>query len=285
MSVDLGTAGWDLVGVVDGFALITHAVIRKSRWLDTRTWPPKLLPVRDEWTMAVCPGATLAGWTAQSVFTWKAPDKRRTQIKLPANTGVRTVGFLDAKPAVVPGFLGVHRLPPLRHPKAPMIFDGTWRALDGAGGSDPSLSAIVPLDGGGALVVWDGRVLRYADGALTETAAGDLPRAHPNIYSGFVSCGDGFVTAAGGKLVWVQRGGKHREDRAVGKLQIVSVAQYEDRLLVREASKHWLYDAETRAVERLDLGADLPDPRVLFWAPCGLLGLVDQERVLVRFRV
>lgn len=98
MSVDLGTAHWDVVDVVDGFALLTNSVTQKSRWLDVRTWPPKRLPIRDEWTRAVCAGATLAGWTAQRVYTWKAQDKRRTELALPAKTGFRAVGFLDGKP-------------------------------------------------------------------------------------------------------------------------------------------------------------------------------------------
>jgi len=287
MSVDLGTAHWDLVGLVDDFALITNSITRKSRWVDVRTWPAKLMPVRDEWTRAVCAGATLAGWTEQHVYTWKAPDKRRTAIAMPAKkTGVRRVGIVGGKPLVVPGFLGdVSRSAPLVYAKTPMIYDGAWKPLAGKGGNDPTQTAIVPLDDGTALVVWDGRVLRFADGALVETDAGDLPPAHPNVEPGWVPCGDGFVTAAGGKLVWVRRYGKQREDRAVGKLQITRVAHYEDRLLLRTPDAYHLYDAETRAVESLDLGSSHPHPWVLFATRCGLLGLVDQERVLVRFRV
>jgi hypothetical protein len=287
MSVDLGTAHWDVVDVVDGFALLTNLVTQKSRWLDVRTWPPKRLPIRDEWTRAVCPGATLAGWATQRVYTWKAQDKRRTELVLPAKTGFRAVGLLDGMPAVVPGALGADdRSSPLDVAQAPMIFDdGAWRPLAGEGGGEATLSAIVPLDDGSALVVWSGRVLRYAGGKLVETAAGDLPRAHPSFHAGFLPSGDGFVTAAGGKLVWVVRHGKQRDDRAIGKLQIVSVARYEGLLLVREPARYHLYDESTRKLEPLDLGSSAEEPSVVFPAPCGLLGLVDDARVVVRYRV
>ena len=276
--MDLGKAHWSLVGVVDGFALLTHWIDQRSRWVDLRTWPPKLLPLRDEWTRAVCAGATLAGWKQQRVFTWAAPDKRRTGLELPTKKhGYRAIGMLDGKVTVVPGFLGLdNHSSPLTCALRPLR-DGTQ--LDGEGGDETRTAAIVR-----DLVVWGGRVFRYVAGALVPTDAGDLPRAHPNFPPGFVPTEDGFITAAGGKLVFVSRHGKQREDRKVGTLEVTSVARYGDKLLVGERFHYVLYDEDTRAVEPLDLGIVADKPTV-FPAPCGLVALVDQDKQLVRLRV
>ncbi|MBA3503263.1 MAG: hypothetical protein M4D80_21380 [Myxococcota bacterium] len=280
MSVDLGKAHWSFVGIVDGFALLTHWIEKRSRWIDLRAWPAKLLPVRDEWTRAVCAGATLAGWKHQTVYTWKAPDKRRTEITLPKKFGYRAIGMLGGRVTLAPGFLGKDNHSSSLHiGRAPVRHDGEWRPLDGEGGDQPTVAAVV-----GDLVVWDGRVFRYAAGTLVATDAGDLPRAHPNFAAGFVPTEDGFITAAGGKLVFVARHGKQREDRKVGKLEVTSVARYEDKLLVADRFTYALYDEDSRAIEPLELGI-VEDTPTLIPAPCGLVALVDQDSRLVRLRV
>jgi hypothetical protein len=230
-----------LVGVVDGFAMITDG--KQSRWLDVRAWPVKLLPLRDEAVRAVCPGATLT----DRVYTWFAPGKKR--VALPP-IDAHAVGFLDGKPAV-PGM---------------MFDDGAWRALGGTAG--PGTHHAIA----GKLVVWGGRVLRY-DRTLVETHAGDLPAGDTTV----IAHEDGFVCAAGGKLVVVTREGKQREDRALGKRHVDTVTRYNDRWLVRAGNRYFLDD------EPLDLGSTLPHPSAVFSAPCGLLGIVD--KALVRFRV
>jgi hypothetical protein len=280
MSVELGKPNWSFVGIVDGFALLTHWIDQRSRWVDLRAWPAKLLPLRDEWTRAVCAGATLAGWKQQRVFTWTAPDKRRTEIELPTKRhGYRAIGVLGGRVTVVPGFLGwQNHSSPLACAKLPLRFDGDWKPLDGEGGDETTLAAIV-----GDLVVWGGRVFRY-DGALNPTDAGDLPRAHSSSSRSFVPVEDGFITAAGSKLVFVSRHGKQREDRRVGKLEVTSVARYEGKLLVGERFQYSLYDEDTRTARPLDLGIHAERP-TLIAAPCGLVALVDQDRTLVRLRV
>jgi hypothetical protein len=232
------------------------------------------LPLRDEWTRAVCAGATLAGWKQQRVFTWSAPDKRRTEYALPSKQhGYRAIGMLDGKVTLVPGSLRVdNHASPLTCAPRPLR-DGT--PLDGEGGDETTTAAIVR-----DLVVWGGRVFRYVAGALVATDAGDLPRAHPD----FVPTEDGFVAAAGGKLVFVSRHGKQREDRKVATLEVTSVARYEGKLLVGERSRYALYDEDTRAALPLDLGIVADEPTV-FPAPCGLVALVDQDKQLVRLRV
>jgi hypothetical protein len=266
--------------MVDGFAMLTHWIDKRSRWVDLRAWPPKLLPLRDEWTRAVCAGATLAGWTRQSVFTWKTPELRRTEIALPKKFGYRAIGMLGGKVTVVPGFLGEDNHSSSLHvARTPMRHDGAWQPLAGEGGGQPTVAAIA-----GDLVVWDGRVFRYVAGALVATDAGDLPAAHPNFAAGFVPTDDGFITAAGGKLVFVSRHGKQREDRKVARLEVTSVARYEDKLLVAERYRYALYDEDTRTVEPLDLGI-VEDTPTLIPAPCGLIALVDDDQRLVRLRV
>jgi hypothetical protein len=229
-----------LVGVVDGFAMITDG--KQSRWVDVRAWPAKLMPLRDEAVRAVCAGATLT----DRVYTWFAPGKKR--VELP-KVEAHAVGFLDGKPAV-PG----------------MIFEDVWQPMGGSPG--PGTHHAIA----GSLVVWGGRVLRH-DRTLLETHAGDLPPGDTTV----VPTDDGFVCAAGGKLVFVTREGKQREDRAIGKLHVDTVTRYGDRWLVRAGGRYFL-DGEP-----LDLGSTLPHPGVLFAAPCGLLGIV--EKTLVRFRV
>jgi hypothetical protein len=231
--------------------------------------------LRDEWTRAVCAGATLAGWTHQTVYTWKAPDKRRTQIPLPKKFGYRAIGILDGRVTLVPGFLHEdHHTSSLDVAPTPVRHDGAWQPLPGEGGDQPASAAVA-----GDLVVWAGRIVRCAGGALVPTDAGDLPRAQA-----FVPTHDGFIAAAGGKLVFVSRHGKQREDRKIGKLEVTSVARYEDKLLVAAGYTYALYDEDTRQVEPLDLGI-VDDTPALIPAPCGLVALVDQASKLVRVRV
>jgi hypothetical protein len=238
VSHDLGIRA-RLVGIAGGFAMITDG--KQSRWVDVRTWPPTLLPLRDEVVRGVCAGATLT----DRVWTWSAPDKKRTELP---RVEAHAVGFLDGKPAV-PG----------------QIFDGAWRTVGGTPGAGTH-HAIT-----GSLVVWGGRIYRH-DGALAETFAGDLPAGDTTV----APTEDGFVTAAGGKLVVVTREGRQREDRA-WSVPIDRVLPYEGRWLARAGDRWRLDDAP------LDLGSSLPHPRDLIAAPCGLLGIV--ERRLVRYRV
>ena len=273
MSYDLGRRHWRYVGIVDGFVLVTHAESRQSRWLDLHRWPPKPLPIRDEWTRAVCAGATLVGWNAQRVYTWSAPEKRRTPIALPKEHGYRAVGMIEGRVVLVPG-----ALEPSPLPRAPttIVYDNGWRPLAGAGGHAATMAGVV-----GRFVVWGGRVLRYADGLLP-VVAGDLPASDG---LDLVPDGDGFITVAGGKLVFVSLDGAQREDRAVGQLALVGVTRYEGALLLRDARKHYLYDREARTHAPLDLGTTADDPATLFAAPAGLIGLTDDGRYLIRYRV
>ena len=267
MSVDLGTTHWQLAGVIDGWAMLTSFVQKQSRWVDLRSWPPKLYPKRDEWTRAVCAGATLAGWKTQSVFTYVAPDKRRTERALPAKFGYRAIGMLDGRVVVVPGFLGVDNHSSPQHvARAPMMFDREWRTLDGEGGSDTTTSAIV-----GDLVIWSGRVFRWQD----ELVPVDLEVSGRD----FIPTDDGFVCLDRGKLVVVTRHGKQREDRALG---VDRVLRYEGRYLVW-AKQYWLYDLETRSKEPFDIG--VPSVGDLIAAPCGLVALDDDGRYLIPIRV
>ncbi len=268
MSVDLGTAHWKVVGVVDGRALVTSWILQTSRWIDVRTWPGTLGPARDEWTRAVAPGAALVGWKTQTVYV--DHGTRRRELKLPVKKyGYRAIGVIGGKAVVVPGYLAeANRSPPLAVAQAPMIHDGEWRKLAGDAGTDSTVSAVV-----GDYVIWCGRV-HFFDGGL-------VPIAELRGATTFVASDGGFVTAAGGKLVVFA--GKQREERAVGKLAIETVARYEDRLLLGDGRHYYLYDLDARTHERLDLGVP-EDPRDLVVAPCGLLALVDQNRRLMRFR-
>ena len=259
MAVDLGIRGWTFVGLVDGHALVTHAIERRSRWVDLNAWPGTLLPVRDEWTRAVCAGGALVGTARQTVHAQRALDKRRTELRLPSS-GFRAIGNLGGKLVVVPELGG-----------APLIHDGTWRPLAGEGGR-VARAAVV-----GDFVIWGGRVLRYDGGALVATAAGELPSADD---PGYVPTADGFITCGDGKLVIVARHGERRDDVAVGELAVVHVLEYDARLIVFDGHKHHWRDGEP-----VDFGSSLPDPPTLIPAPCGLIALVDSGRSLVRIRM
>lgn len=199
MSLALGMRA-RLVGVVDGFAMLTDGA--RSRWLDVRRWPAKLLPLRDEAVRAVCAGATLT----DRVYTWTAPDKKRAELP---KIDARAVGFREGLPAV-PGF----------------VFGGAWRATGIAAGPGTHHGIV------GDFVVWGGRV--YFDDR--ETHAGDLPPGDTEL----VPFEDGFACAAGGKLVTVTRQGKQREDRAIGALHVDGVARYAGGWLVRAGDRYYL---------------------------------------------
>ena len=277
MSLDLGSPHWKLVGVVDGSALFTQWSEQRSRWVDVNEWPGKLEVAREEWTRAVCPGASLVGWKQQKIYL----DKRKP-LELPTKKhGYRAIGMLDKRVVVVPGHLGMdNKSSPLTCATTPMIYDGTsWKKLDGQGGLDTPHAAVVPLDDGRALVVWGGRVLVF-DGALSTTEAGDLPRTHPNFDPGHVATGDGFITVGGGKLVTISDAGNKREETRIGKLELVSVLRHDDRLIVFDGRSHYFDDGT-----RVDFGSSLEHPATLVAAPCGLVALVKDDRVLVRVRV
>jgi hypothetical protein len=274
MSVDLGVHHWQLVGVDAGVAVFTNLAVQRSRTVDLHTWPPKLYPPRDEWTRAIGPGATLVGWKRQTVYVQKEITKQRTERALPAKQhGFRAIGMLGGQLCVVPGSLAAdNRASPLTSAPAPLVWDGAWKPLAGDGGSGTQAAVI------GELVVWSGRVLHHDAGRLVATHAGDLPGGDASL----VPLDDGFATVGGGKLVVVTRHGKQREDRAVGKLSLVTILGYDGALLLGDGERYHRYDGGTH--EPFDLGGvDRPD--ALIAAPCGLIALVDRGRRLVRLRV
>ena len=210
MSVELGKAPWSVVGVAAGHAMLTTG--KQSRWIDLRTWPGKLLPLRDEHVQAVCDGATLTG---ARVWTWAAPDKKRTEIALPSD-GWLAIGKLDGALCVAG--------------KAVMTVEGKLLAE----GGDAPLAAFA-----GDLVCCGGRVFR----ALA--VIDDLP---PQITS-VIGTSDGLIAIGGKKLVEIE-GRRWNETKL--SIDATTVMTYDGALVLGDGRRYWRYDGNS--IEPFDLG-------------------------------
>ncbi len=292
MSVDLGTAWWEYVGIVDGFALLTHYIQHRSRWIDLRTWPAKVGLSLDEWTRSVARArdgriASLVGWKAQTVMVQDGHGKQRNELKLPFKKyGFRAVGFVGDRVVVIPGHLGHdNHSSPLHRGAAPLVHDGKKFVplTGGEPGPDPTQSAIVALPGGPDRLVWEGRVFRVDGDSLA--AICDLPGTHPNFRSDFVPLdGDRFACAAGGRIAIVDTA---VTTKPIGKAQVITVRAYEDALLATTIApyRHHRFDPGTATHELLDFGTPTDDMPVVFAAPCGLISFAEENKLLVRLRV
>ena len=199
--IDLGKAPWSVVGYAAGHAMLTTG--KQSRWVDLRTWPGKLLQLRDEHVQAVCNTATLAG---TRVWRWSAPDKKRTEIVLPS-AGWLAIGKVGDALCVAG--------------KTVMTVEGKLLAE----GGDAPLAAF-----GHEHVCCGGRVFR----ALS--IVDDLPRGIASV----IGTGDGLVAVGGKKLVEIE-GRRWTEHKLA--VEATSVMLYAEGYLLGDGRRYWYYDA------------------------------------------
>ena len=214
MSVELGKGAWSVAGMAAGHAMVTTGKL--SRWVDLRKWPGKLLPLRDENVQAVCEGATLvtarpsggATLADARVWTWSAPDKKRTAIELP-RAGWRAIGM---------------------HAGTLCVANNHVMTVAGnviADGGDAPLAAFA-----GDLVCCGGRVFRSL------VVVDDLPKQITSV----IGTADGLVAVGGNRLVEIA--GRHWEETRL-KIQVTTVMVYEDALLLGDGRRYWRYDGAT----------------------------------------
>lgn len=199
--IQLGKAPWSVAGVAAGHAMLTTG--KQSRWVDLRTWPGKLLQLRDEHVQAVCEGATLAG---ARVWRWTAPDKKRTEVVLPS-AGWLAIGVIGDELCVA----------------GKTVMTASGKVL--VEGGDAPLAAF-----GEGHVCCGGRVFRSL------AVVDDLPRGIASV----IGTGAGLVAVGGKKLVEIE-GRRWTEHKLA--VDATSVMIYDEGYLLGDGRRYWYYDA------------------------------------------